>query len=288
MTRSMTGYARRETETGQGVLSCELRSVNHRYLDTQFRLPELLRPLEPALRERIGARLGRGKLDIGIRLERGPGLAQALEIDESVAEGVSRVIDELQRRLPEAGPVGVGELLAWPGLVRRPEPDVEALAPSVEQLFDEALEELIANREREGGRIRDMLLERCQGIEAVVAEVRRHLPEVRDAIRDRTLRRLEALEIEHDGQRLEQELALLAQKLDVDEELDRLEAHVAEVRDVLRRDEPVGRRLDFLMQEFNREANTLGSKSQDSRTTAASVELKVLVEQMREQIQNLE
>lgn len=288
MINSMTGFARSETQTEAGLLVWELRSVNHRYLEVGFRLPEPLRGAEGQFRKQAEARLGRGKLEAGLRLETEGTSSDRLRLDPAVADDLAGVLAELRERLPEANPPGLGELLQWPGLVRRPTPDVEGLARAAEDGLVRALTDLVAYRAREGERTAEMLEARCRRVAELVAQVRERVPMVLAALRDKYRSRLAELDIEADDQRLEQELALAAQKMDVAEELDRLDSHVAELRDALRRDEPVGRRMDFLMQEFNREANTLGSKSQDSETTAAAVELKVAIEQMREQIQNVE
>ena len=288
MIQSMTGFARSETEIPSGVLVWELRTVNHRYLDMVFRLPESLRSAEADFRARAEARLRRGRLDAALRLERREDASQSLEVDPDAVENLVAVMSALGDRLPAARSPSLGELMQWPGLLRRPEADPGALSASAMAGLDEALNALCRHRAREGERIEEMLRSRCKALADEVAGVRQHLPEVQKGIREKYRQRLAQLDVEADPARLEQELAFVAQKMDVDEELDRLESHLAEFTDVLGRDEAVGRRLDFLMQEFNREANTLASKSQDVRTTNASVEMKVLMEQMREQIQNVE
>lgn len=288
MINSMTGFARSETQTAAGLLVWELRTVNHRYLEAGFRLPEPLRGAEGDFRKQAEARLGRGKLEATLRLERDEGAVEGLQLDTAVADDLTGVLSELARRLPEARPPSLGELMQWPGLVRRPTPDVADLTRSAAEGLEAALNELVAYRSREGARIGEMLEARCRTIEDLVVRVRERVPQVLEGLREKYRTRLAELDIQADEQRLEQELAIIAQKMDVAEELDRLDSHVAEMRNALERDEPVGRRMDFLMQEFNREANTLGSKSQDSETTAAAVELKVAIEQMREQIQNVE
>ncbi len=288
MIRSMTAFARVSAEQEQAALVWELRSVNHRYLEAFVRLPEELRVMEPQVRERVSARLGRGKLECVLRCTWSTGLDSSLEVDEQRLRMLLNACREVERRSTEATSPGVMELLRWPGVVREPAPDT---APAVEQamtLLDQALAELVATREREGQQIRDLLLTRLDGIEQQLARARQRLPEIQAHVRRKLEGRLAELGSRGDSERLEQELVFVAQKMDIDEELDRLDGHVIEARRVLERDEPVGRRLDFLMQEFNREANTLGSKSADSETTAVSVELKVLIEQMREQVQNVE
>jgi uncharacterized protein (TIGR00255 family) len=288
MVRSMTAFARQEREGDWGALTWELRSVNHRYLEVSLRLPDELRTLETAVRERAARRLGRGKLDCNLRfkpaLRRGP----ALRLDEQALGQVIAACEQIRARLPQAAPVNPLDLLRWPGVILEESSDPAPLAEAALALFDQALNELVATREREGAQIQDILRTRLDAMEPLVAGARARLPEILARIRDKLRVRVEELTANADPDRLEQELAFLAQKMDVDEELDRLTGHIAEVRRVLKLAEPVGRRLDFLMQEFNREANTLGSKSADSETTRISVELKVLIEQMREQVQNVE
>lgn len=288
MIQSMTGFARSETEADGRLLVWELRSVNHRYLDMNLRMPEALRVLDPELRRVVEARLRRGRLEATLRLERSSEAEQDLELDPAAVENLAAVLSALGERIPAARSPSLGELIQWPSLLRRPEPDAEALAEAARKGFEQALEDLVAHRAREGERMEEMLRARTRDVAAQVAAVREHIPEVRAALREKFQQRLAELDIEADPGRLEQELAFAAQKLDVAEELDRLDSHVQELQQVLQRDEAVGRRLDFLMQEFNREANTLSSKSQDARTTNAAVEMKVLIEQMREQVQNVE
>ncbi len=288
MIRSMTAFARVDGEVEGAELAWELRSVNHRYLECFVRLPEELRALEPKVREIAGARLGRGKLECVLRLRLSSQAAAAIALDAERLQALLEACREVEIRYAEVSSPGVMDLLRWPGVVRETEPDRKPVQEKALQLFDEALDQLIATRQREGEQIRQLLLTRLDGIEEQVRRARQRLPEVRERLREKLLARLEELQARVDNDRIEQELVMLAQKMDVDEELDRLEGHVAETRRVLERDEPVGRRLDFLMQEFNREANTLGSKSADGDTTAVAVELKVLIEQMREQVQNVE
>ncbi len=288
MMRSMTAFARVAGEKAGADLTWELRSVNHRYLEIFVRLPDELRVLEPRVRERVNARLGRGKLECVLRWCFAPQLAKGLELDQERLKAVMEACREIETRSSEATSPGVMELLRWPGVVRDPEPETAPLQEFALELLDQALDELVATREREGEQTKGLLTTRLDGIEQQVKKARKRLPEVQARIREKLQARLAELEARVDNDRVEQELVFLLQKMDVDEELDRLDGHVVETRRVLESDEPVGRRLDFLMQEFNREANTLGSKSADSETTAASVELKVLIEQMREQVQNVE
>ena len=286
--RSMTAFARIAGEKAGAELTWELRSVNHRYLEIFVRLPDELRALEPKVRARVNASLGRGKLECVLRWRFAPQMANELELDPKCLKAVLDACREIETRSSEAKSPGVMELLRWPGVVRDPEPETAPLQDFALELLDQALDELVATREREGEQIKGLLAVRLDGIEQQVKRVRRRLPEVQARVREKLQARLAELETRVDNDRVEQELVFLVQKMDVDEELDRLDGHVIEVRRVLENNEPVGRRLDFLMQEFNREANTLGSKSADSETTAASVELKVLIEQMREQVQNVE
>ncbi|MGD8573374.1 MAG: YicC/YloC family endoribonuclease [Gammaproteobacteria bacterium] len=288
MIRSMTGFARGEDRGEGGVLAWEVRSVNHRYLETHLRLPEEFRPLEPAVRELVGRRLGRGKVDCQLRFEAGEAGGVGLAVDEDLARELVRAAERLADVAGQPARLTPSELLRWPGVVRQPELDLAPVHERALALLGEVLDDLVESRRREGERIARMIEERCAQMAGLVAAARERLPAVRELIRERYRERLATLQIEADAERLEQEMALIAQKMDVDEELDRLDSHVTEVRDILGRSEPVGRRLDFLMQEFNREANTLGSKSQDTETTRISVDMKVLIEQMREQIQNIE
>jgi uncharacterized protein (TIGR00255 family) len=288
MIRSMTAFSRVSAENAGTELVWELRSVNHRYLEAFVRLPEELRVMEPLARERVTARLGRGKVECVLRCRWAPQLATALELDQERLRAVLDACREVETRSAEATSPGVIDLLRWPGVVREPEPDTGPIQEQALELLNQALDELVATREREGRQIRELLLARLKGVEEQVRKARGRLPEVQARMRQKLRDRLAELETKVDSDRLEQELVYLAQKMDVDEELDRLDGHVAEARRVLELVEPVGRRLDFLMQEFNREANTLGSKSADGETTAVSVELKVLIEQMREQVQNVE
>ena len=286
MIRSMTAYANTESATLQGWLACEVRAVNSRFLEVGVRLPDELRALEPQVRERIAARLARGKVDATFRY-RPPVAATDLLLDERTATQLAATAEALKARFPQLATDFAG-LLDWPGLLVKPELDQAGLTQAALALLDRTLDEFIAGRAREGAKLAAALLERLDGIERIVAEVRALLPDIRAALRAKLESRLADLVQSADPGRLEQELVLQLSRIDVDEELDRLAAHVTEAQRVLALDEPVGRRLDFLMQEFNREANTLASKSVDQRVTRAAVDLKVLIEQMREQVQNLE
>lgn len=286
MIRSMTAYANTEASTAEGWLACEVRAVNSRFLETGVRLPDELRTLEPALREAVATRLARGKVDVTFRYRPPPAAADLL-LDQRTATQLASIAGTLKDAFPQLG-TDLAGLLDWPGLLVKPELDQAGLAQSALALLGRTLDEFIAGRAREGDKLAAALRERLDGIERIVGEVRALLPVIRAALRAKLEARLAELAQAADPGRLEQELVLQLSRSDVDEELDRLAAHVAEARRVLTLDEPVGRRLDFLMQEFNREANTLASKSIDPRATRAAVELKVLIEQLREQVQNLE
>ncbi len=285
----MTAFARREARTGAGTLVWELRSVNHRYLDVSVRLPEELRALEPAVRERVGARLRRGKVDCALRFQPEAAVAAAVSLNRELAGRLADLARDAATLLgPESAPPGPFDLLRWPGVVREEPADLGPVQAEALALLDAALDELEATRAREGARIEALLRERIAAMRPLVARARERRPQVIEAALGRWRERLRELGGEPEPGRLEQELALQAQRLDVAEELDRLEAHLDEAEAVLGRGEPVGRRLDFLMQELNREANTLAAKSADAETTRIAVELKVLIEQMREQVQNVE
>ena len=288
MIRSMTAYASAEADSPLGRLALELRTVNHRYLEVSLRLPEELRAFEGALRDRIALRLARGKVDVALRLRVGAGGgARTLRLNEDYLRQLADSALQLSGRFPELN-VEFTELLRLPGVVEQIEPDQQALGAALLALADRALTELGAAREREGARLGEAMNERLQGIAAQVAAVRAAMPQIRAAQRGKLDALLAELKDAADPARIEKELVAQLLRLDVDEELDRLDAHVAEAQRVLALSEPVGRRLDFLLQEFNREANTLGSKSVDPRNTQAAVELKVLIEQIREQVQNIE
>jgi uncharacterized protein (TIGR00255 family) len=289
MIRSMTGFARRERQGPWGTLTCELRTVNHRYLEVSLRLPDDLRGLEGDARQILSASLRRGKVDAGVYLRSTVAATPALEINQPLVEQLLLRAGEVSARLgDQAGKMGAFDVLRWPGVVREAERDITPLAAEALDLLKETSEQLNESRAREGARIRDMLQTRCQALVEAVALVRARLPEVSARIRAKVSERVAQLGTQVDSERLEQELVLLAYKMDVEEELDRLGSHVTETMRVLDSTEPAGRRLDFLMQELNREANTLSSKSQDVETTRAAVDMKVLIEQLREQVQNVE
>ena len=284
--RSMTAFANAEGQTEAGRLSCELRAVNHRFLEIGFRLPEELRVLEPNMRERISAKVSRGKLDVSMRIA-GSQAGDALQLNAGYVERLSSIAQELDAALP-ALRVDLGTLLQLPGVLEARDIDAETLQRDALAVLDVALADFIKAREREGNKLKAAIAERVDAVEKIAAEVRTLVPVIREGQRAKLAARMGEVAGQLDQGRLEQELVLWLQKLDVDEELDRLESHIAEARRVLAQREPVGRRLDFLLQEFNREANTLGSKSVDARTSNAAVELKVLIDQIREQVQNIE
>jgi uncharacterized protein (TIGR00255 family) len=284
----MTGFARDTADTPFGTITCELRAVNHRFLDVQFRLPEALRAKEIELRSRIGETVKRGKVECSLYIKRGNRTGGELTVDEGLVRQISAGVTTVAALLPDSREIDPVDVLRWPGVVTEPEVDAEPLYEEAHVIVENALDALSTMRASEGERIGAMIASRLDDVLSIAADVRQRMPAVLDAVRTKLMERIEKLDVEADPARLETELALIAQKLDVDEEVDRLESHVSEVRTALAGDEPVGRRLDFLMQELNREANTLGSKSADAETTKAAVDLKVLIEQMREQIQNIE
>lgn len=288
MSRSMTAFALKTSEADGHAFSWELRSVNHRYLDVSLRLPEALRFLESDLRNRVAGSLKRGKVDCTLQCRRLTAGIGSIKIDQDLARQLIQATASIEGLMATPAPYSALEILRWPGVLGESDNAPESLRRPVESLLDAALLELVAVREREGRQLAAQIQSRCAGMRQQADIARTRLPHVLQGLRERLVARLAELSVNADPGRLEQELVYLAQKLDVAEELDRLAEHLDEVERVLRGNEPVGRRLDFLMQELNREANTLGSKSADAETTRASVEMKVLIEQMREQIQNLE
>ena len=289
MPRSMTGFARREAKLPWGTLVWEIRSVNHRYLEPSFRLPEDVRELEPHLRDAMRKALQRGKVEASLSVqweqegeaEMGVNLAKVSQLTKA-AQQINGLLGNA------AAPVNALDILRWPGVLQKQELDREALHKAALDLFDSALEGLIEHRSREGAELEQLIISRLDGVSAQVVNVRARMPEILASQREKLQTKIAALHVDLDPERLEQEIVMLAHKADVDEELDRLDTHVIEVKRSLKQTDSLGRRLDFLMQELNREANTLSSKSIVSDTTQAAVELKVLIEQMREQIQNIE
>ncbi|MEO5343313.1 MAG: YicC family protein [Gammaproteobacteria bacterium SHHR-1] len=285
----MTAFARSEQRTELGELIWELRSVNHRYLEPGLRLPEELRQMEGAVRERLGARLSRGKIDASLRFQPAASSRGDIQLNDAIAQQVFSAAEHLSHKIGRQMQLpSLMDLLQWPGVVEQRRPD---LSPVIEQalvLLDQAMEQLIANRQREGARLAELIQQRCSAMRQQVEQVQEQMPRVIAGVRKRLRERLDELSGELEPGRLEQEMVILSQRLDVDEEMDRLLTHISEVEAVMQRQEPVGRRLDFLMQELNREANTLGSKSNDLSITQCGMEMKVLIEQMREQVQNIE
>src|SRR5882724_11066141 len=288
MIASMTGFARREATGPWGTLVCELRSVNHRFLECSFRLPDEVRATEPELRQVATRELRRGKVDCSVSFRATHGAELALDVDRPALERVLTQVRELAAALPGNHTVNLMDVLRWPGVVREDNTGSDEVVAAARSLFATTVADLVAARGREGERLRELIEQRCTSLEGFVAQVRTRLPEVQARVRERLNERVADLKAQVDQDRLEQEIALLLQRLDVDEELDRLTGHIVEIRRIIAASEPAGRRLDFLMQELNREANTLSSKSQDLETTRAAVEMKVTIEQMREQVQNIE
>ena len=288
MIRSMTAFSRRQIRNAFGELTWEIRSVNHRYLEAAVRLPEELRAIEPSVRERLNQRLGRGKVDCGLRYKGASSNVGQLKLNEALVKQLLDVANQMMHHMHSSQSPAIMDVLRWPGVLETEEQDFTPVQQEALRLLDETIDDLVEAREREGARLAELIAQRVEGMREQVQRARQRMPEVIQGIRERLTARLAEVAETLDKDRLEQEMALLAQRLDVDEEMDRLTTHLDEVTRVLDTDEPVGRRLDFLMQELNREANTLGSKSADSETTAVSVEMKVLIEQMREQVQNLE
>jgi len=295
---SMTGFAVASRPTALGIVTVELKSVNSRFLDLSVRYPDELRSVEPALREAISARVNRGKLECRLSQNRIAADTDA-GLNAAALARLRRLVADVQATLPAAAPLTVADVLAWPGLIDAPGADPESLKAAVLEALAEALEALAASRQREGAALREVLRSHCEAIDAVAAQVQARAPEILAAVERKLAERLEqalgnalteasTLSREEVADRIRQEVTLYGLKMDVDEELKRLATHVVEVQRVLAAGGPVGRRLDFLMQELNREANTLGSKAAAIEMTNASVELKLLIEQMREQIQNLE
>ncbi|MFK8026981.1 MAG: YicC/YloC family endoribonuclease [Gammaproteobacteria bacterium] len=288
MLKSMTAFARVDENHSIGNFVWEIRSINHRYLEVGFRLPEELRSSEFDLRKQAQKLLSRGKVDCTFRLKATANSDVNLSINEKLLDSLLAQTNILRAKVPEIAPANPVELLNWPGVTEQTQIDQAELTETAKQLFNQAIKLLIENRQMEGERMRELIAHRGEELKQLVGTVRERRPEVLSAIRTKLMTRIEDMKVEMDSNRFEQELVMIAQKLDVDEELDRLDSHLTELDDVLASDKPVGRRLDFLMQELNREANTLSSKSADIVTTQAAVDMKVNIEQMREQVQNIE
>ena len=291
MVQSMTAFTRQQLDRDYGSLAWEIRSVNHRYLEASVRVPESFRALENTVRDALRKQLNRGKVECQLRFqtEAADGApVSTIKVDKELVKQLIEAGAEVLSLAPDSAPLSAAELLRWPGVIGTAELDKKTLEHDALELFAVALKDLIATREREGAELSEFIGQRIDAIRAIVADVRLMMPDILAKQRENLLAKIAEIDIEIDPTRLEQEVALLAQKADIDEELDRLGAHVNEVERVLRSDDQMGRRLDFLMQELNREANTLSSKSIVVETTRSAVDLKVLIEQMREQIQNIE
>ena len=288
MIHSMTGFAAAQCETAAGTLTIELRSVNHRYLELHFRLDDLLRSFEPAIRETISARLGRGKVECRVGILAPQGAASGAELNQQVLQQLSRLSASVLQQFPQSRPLSVADILRWPGVLATKDVSVEALEAALRSALDQALAELGDSRRREGEKLAAIILDRVAQMQSLIEGVKPLLPRLMQSYQEKLSARLREVVQTADDARIHQELALYAQKIDIDEELERLVTHLQEVKRVLAAGGAVGKRLDFLMQELNREANTLGSKSVSTETSQVSMSLKVLIEQMREQIQNIE
>ncbi len=288
MIQSMTAFARSQGQGKWGSAVCEVRSINHRYLEMTIRMPETLHELEVAMRESVRHHIKRGKIECHIRYQPGDTTGSEIIINTHLAEQLCRATDTVAQMLKHAAPVNTMDILHWPGILQMAEIDLEIIQDEILKLLEKSLVDLIEARIREGAELKQLFLQRLESMKAEIAKVRERLPEVIKGQRERLMSRFTDAKVELDAGRLEQEMVMFAQKIDVSEELERIDTHISEVRRVLKAGGVVGRRLDFLMQELNREANTLGAKSVDVETTRASVELKVLIEQIREQVQNVE
>lgn len=288
MTASMTAFARKQRDYDWGTMSWEIRSVNHRYLEPSLRIPDILRPIEPVVRERLRKNLSRGKLDLQLRLQIDDQHKNQLSLNTDAVRQITELATQVRNITPDASPLSTRDILQWPGILTEPELDADGLQAQALELLNQTLADFAAAREREGAELAQLIRQRLTAIRDIVHDVRQRMPDILAQQQENIRARLDAFKLELEPTRLEQEMVLLAHKSDVDEELDRLNTHVTEVERVLNTREPIGRRLDFLLQELNREANTLSSKSIVSETTRSAVELKVLIEQIREQVQNIE
>lgn len=292
MPKSMTGFARRELQAPWGTLSCEIRSVNHRYLEPIIRLPESLRALEVTVRDQCRKQLQRGKVEVNIQLNVNAASPDTLVINqtliEQLAQAANTVTQAAADQNTQVAPIDPLRLLQWPGVIEQQNIDNDVIEASAKTLLADTLALLIEHRAREGVELQGLIEQRLVAISEYVDNVRQQMPEILQAQHAKLQQRLQDLQLEVEPERLAQEVAILANKVDVEEELDRLSTHIGEVRHILSQKGAIGRRLDFMMQELNREANTLSSKAIHTDTTNAAVSLKVLIEQMREQIQNIE
>lgn len=288
MIQSMTAFSRIQGQGDWGSAVCELRSINHRYLEMMLRLPETLHALEAPMRECIRHHIKRGKIECHLRFQPSDALGVGITINHPLVDQLCHASEIISQKLKSPAPINAMDILHWPGIFQMAEMDLDVIQDQVLVLLDKALQDLVAARGREGEELKQLFLQRLEQMKIEVAKVRQHMPEILSYQRERLIARFSDAKLELDAERLEQEIVLFAQKTDVMEELDRIDAHISEVRRILKHGGVTGRRLDFLMQELHREANTLGAKSTDVDTTRASVELKVLIEQIREQVQNVE
>ncbi len=288
MIQSMTAFARVQGQGKWGSAVCEVRSINHRYLEISVRLPESLHELEMLTRERIRHHIKRGKIEFYLRYQPGDHIGSEIVINEALAAQLCHATQKISNFISDTASVNAMDILQWPGVVQIPEVDFEILEDEILELLEDALKKLVEVRAREGEELKNIFLQRVEAMREELKKVRKHIPVILSEQRERLMSRFKDLKMELDVTRLEQEMILFTQKFDVTEEIDRLETHITEVGRILKQGGVVGRRLDFLMQELNREANTLGAKSINVETTRVSVELKVLIEQMREQVQNVE
>ncbi|MBX3664152.1 MAG: YicC family protein [Burkholderiales bacterium] len=284
----MTGYATASRELAWGAVSVELRSVNHRYLDLSFRMPDELRPVEQAMREMISAAMTRGKIECRVSYALRPGAHSGNEIDATLLAQLLQLNKQVQAALPDARPLGVPDILRWPGMLGAETMPADEFRATATALLGEVLREFAAARAREGAKLAAVILERAAGMRERIAVVKPRLPGIIAAFQDKLNTRLKEAMLSADDERVRQEITLFINKIDVDEELSRLATHLDELERIVGKGGASGKRLDFLMQELNREANTLGSKSADVEVTRVAMDLKLLIEQMREQIQNIE
>lgn len=288
MIQSMTAFARAQSQGAWGSAVCELRSINHRYLELVVRLPDTLHELEAPIREYMRRFVKRGKVEFHLRYQPGDVAGSEITINTHLAEELCKANETIGKILKNPAPIQAMDILRWPGILQIAELDLETIQDEVLKILEKGLTALVESRAREGADLKELFLQRLEAMKEELGKVRHRLPAILKEQRERLMLRFKDAKVELDENRLEQEMVFLAQRIDVTEELDRLDSHISEVRRVLKAGGMVGRRLDFLMQELNREANTLGAKSIDTETTRSSVELKVLIEQMREQVQNVE
>ena len=288
MTQSMTAYGRAENSDGQNSISCEIRSVNHRYSEISIRLPDELRPLEQKIRKKITDKIKRGKIECNIRIEQQDTYNEALLINQDLLKNIIEVAEKVNSNLSASNSLNSLDLLRWPGVLKKNTLDFKKIDKLLLKLVDKTIDIAIDTRQREGEKIKKIITNRCSKIKKIINGVRKTIPGILKEFRKKLTQRVKEISNEIDNERFEQELLFMSQKMDIEEEIDRLSAHIDEVIRVVNQKGPIGRRLDFLMQEMNRESNTIGSKSNHIKTSNASIELKVLVEQMREQIQNIE